>query len=666
MHLQANIHLQGGKYKIIEKIGQGGFGIAYKAHQKLLDKTVCIKEFFYSDLCERKNDSSDVSIVSASSDKIHLVNSLKKKFVKEAQRLAKFQHPNIVQVSDVFEENNTAYFVMEYLEGGSLEDKLKNGILTEKQTLDVILPVLDALETVHKVKLLHLDIKPMNIMFRKDKTPVLIDFGISKYMAADAGHTTTAPVGLSKGYAPLEQYGGDISDFSEATDIYSLCATTYRMVTGVVPPEPLQILANGIKSPHDFQPQLSEGFSDAIIKGMSIKASERPQRMSELHELFYKKMNKETIPITKEYDIIIHQEHDKTSNATKTKSISWITLILVALISGLIIFLITNRTSDNGYLNSMNSSVVLDSTNLGNTGVSINKDQINSNIPVQTSSNNNSIGINYEFENMVLVEGGDFEMGSNANFQDERPKHKVRINSFYIDKFEVSVKQFEHFVNETGHKTEAELIGYNYIIDKNFYFVKKENVNWRHDEIGNLIDTFTEDALRPVIRIGWDDAMAYTKWVGKRLPTEAEWEFAASGGLLSNQFTYSGSNNLDEIANHGSGRISKVGMFKPNELGIYDMTGNVYEWCNDFYDPNYYKNSPENNPSGPLKGTLLLWNTQHQKSFPVSGTTNEYRVYRGGSCMYYQEDLRIKNRGRTYYNESAIKTLTGFRCVMDI
>lgn len=648
MHLPTNTFLQGNKYKIIEKIGQGGFGIAYKAHHLLLDKTVCIKEFFYSDLCERKIDSSKLTIISTSSDKIQLVNSFKKKFVKEAQRLAKFQHPNIVQVSDVFEENNTAYFVMEYLEGGSLEDKLKNGILTKKETLDIILPVLDALETVHKVKLLHLDIKPMNIMFRKDKTPVLIDFGISKYMANSTGHTSTAPIGLSKGYAPLEQYGGDIYDFSEATDIYSLCATTYRMVTGVVPPEPLQMLANGIKSPHDLQLQLSEGFSDAIIKGMSIKASERPQSMSELHELFHKKMNKETISITKEYD--------KTSNATKTKSISWVTLISLALISGLIIFLITNKTSDNDYLNSMNSSVVLDSTNLGNTGVSINKDQINSNIPVQTSSNNNSIGINSQFENMVLVEGGDFEMGSNANFQDERPKHKVRINSFYIDKFEVSVKQFEHFVNETGHKTEAELIGYNYIIDKNFYFVKKENVNWRHDEIGNLIDTFTEDALRPVIRISWDDAMAYTKWAGKRLPTEAEWEFAASGGLLSNQFTYSGSNNLDEIANHGSGRISKVGMFKPNELGIYDMTGNVYEWCNDFYDSEYYKNSPKNNPTGPSKGTL------YQKS----GITNEFRVFRGGSCMYYQEDLRIKNRGRTYFNESAFKTLIGFRCVMDI
>ena len=187
---------------------------------------MCIKEFYYSDLCERKTNSSDITIVSTSSEKIQLVNSFKKKFVKEAQRLAKFQHPNIVQVTDVFEENNTAYFVMEYLEGGSLEDKLENTKMTEKQTLDVILPILDALETIHKAKLLHLDIKPLNIMFRKDKTPVLIDFGISKYMVLAGSYTTTAPVGLSKGYAPLEQYGGDITDFQKPP-IYILYALLF-------------------------------------------------------------------------------------------------------------------------------------------------------------------------------------------------------------------------------------------------------------------------------------------------------------------------------------------------------------------------------------------------------------------------------------------------------
>jgi len=275
MELRTNTILNSGKYRIIQKIGQGGFGIVYKAEHVLLDKVVCIKEFYYLDLCERKTDSSDLTIISASSDKINLIKSLKKKFLKEAQRLATFQHPNIVKVTDVFEENNTVYFVMEYLHGGSLHDKLINCKLTEQQTLKIILPVLDALTVLHTAKLLHLDIKPMNIMFRTDNAPVLIDFGISKFMVSANNQTTTAPLGISKGYAPIEQYGGNIADLSEATDIYSVCATMYNMLCGVTPPEPLQILGNGLKNPKDFNPNLSDKLNSLVVKGMSVKANDR-------------------------------------------------------------------------------------------------------------------------------------------------------------------------------------------------------------------------------------------------------------------------------------------------------------------------------------------------------------------------------------------------------
>ena len=281
MHLPTKTSLQGGKYKIIDKIGQGGFGIAYKARHELLNKVVCVKEFYYRDLCERVSNSLNITVVSTSSEKIKMVSSFKKKFVKEAQRLAAFQHPNIVQVTDVFEENDTAYFVMEYLEGGSLEDKLKDGVLSEEQTLGIVSPLLDALETVHKEKLLHLDIKPQNIMFRKNGAPVLIDFGISKYMALTEGYTTTSPVGVSKGYAPLEQYGGDIADFTEATDIYSVCASMYFMVTGNQPPEPLQMMSNGLKPASFYQPAISKRFDSSILKGLSLNKNDRHATVSD-------------------------------------------------------------------------------------------------------------------------------------------------------------------------------------------------------------------------------------------------------------------------------------------------------------------------------------------------------------------------------------------------
>lgn len=285
MELPSNTLLQKGKYKIIKKLGQGGFGIAYKAYHQSLQREVCIKEFFFSDLCERARNSSDMTIISTSAEKIQLVTSFKKKFIKEAQRLAKFQHPNIVQVMDNFDENNTAYFVMEYLEGGSLEELLiHEGTMTEQKAIETISPIINAMETVHKDGLLHLDIKPANIMLRKNRTPVLIDFGISKYMELAGGYTTTAPVGISKGYAPLEQYGGEMSDFSKATDIYSICATLYRMVTGVTPPEPLQIIVGRLKSPLEFNSLLSEEFNKAILKGLSVRASDRQQSILELRQ----------------------------------------------------------------------------------------------------------------------------------------------------------------------------------------------------------------------------------------------------------------------------------------------------------------------------------------------------------------------------------------------
>jgi serine/threonine protein kinase len=283
MELPSNTILQNGKYKIVKKIGQGGFGIAYRAYHQGLQTEVCIKEFFYSDLCERAKNSTNVTIISTSPDKIQLVDSLQKKFTKEAQRLARFQHPNIVQVMDTFDENNTAYFVMEFLDGGSLEDMIKrDGAMSEQKAKALILPIIDAMDAVHKKDLLHLDIKPANIMLRKNQTTVLIDFGISKYLEIINGNTTTAPIGISKGFAPLEQYGGSISDFSKATDIYSLCATIYNMVTGKTPPEPLQMLTNGFKSPRDIKPKLTADFNAIIVKGLATKAVDRYQSMSQL------------------------------------------------------------------------------------------------------------------------------------------------------------------------------------------------------------------------------------------------------------------------------------------------------------------------------------------------------------------------------------------------
>jgi serine/threonine protein kinase len=311
MELPSNTILQNGKYKIVEKIGQGGFGIAYKANQVSLNRIVCIKEFFFNDLCERARNTFDMTIISASHDKIKLVDTFKKKFIKEARRLAEFQQPNIVQVTDVFEENNTAYFVMEYIDGESLEDLIRRGgALSEQKAKDIIFPIIDAMEAVHAKGLLHLDIKPANIMLRKNQTPVLIDFGISKYMDSGIGNnntTTTAPIGYSEGYSPIEQssFGSSVADLTKATDIYSLCATIYKVVTGVTPPVPMQILSIGLKQPRDFNSQLSTDFNDLIVKGLAIKPTDRHQNISDIRFDIKRTFNQTKIQISEseKYDL---------------------------------------------------------------------------------------------------------------------------------------------------------------------------------------------------------------------------------------------------------------------------------------------------------------------------------------------------------------------------
>jgi len=343
MQLRPKTQLQDGKYEIVEKIGQGGFGIVYRAYHQGLQCDVCIKEFFFRDLCERVENSTQVSIISKSDEKIKLVDSLRKKFVKEAQRLAKFRNQNIIQVMDNFEENNTAYFVMEYLEGGSLEDLIElMGTFDEPKTKRIIMPILDALEAVHEKGLLHLDIKPANIMLRKDQSPVLIDFGISKYMEIGGGYTTTAPIGISKGYAPLEQYGGNVADFSPATDIYSLCATIYKMVTGITPPEPLQILGSRLKSPIEIIPKISFDFSEIVKNGMSVRANERPQSVSQIKDLLNRQQKQITIEQTKTNEEII-----VSSNFTKpmAKSQDGTKKFLIFLIVSVLVFLLFRYTN---------------------------------------------------------------------------------------------------------------------------------------------------------------------------------------------------------------------------------------------------------------------------------------------------------------------------------
>ncbi|MCF6366021.1 MAG: formylglycine-generating enzyme family protein [Bacteroidales bacterium] len=238
---------------------------------------------------------------------------------------------------------------------------------------------------------------------------------------------------------------------------------------------------------------------------------------------------------------------------------------------------------------------------------------------------------------MVLVEGGDFYMGNDYSANsDERPEHKVTLNSFFMSKYEVTVAEYANFCRVTGHK---------------------------------LPDG---EERSPINNITWEDAVMYCNWLsrasrlekcydlkrdsnrftaifipganGYRLPTEAEWEYAARGGMKSKAYAFSGSHDLDEVAwsiNNSGNTSHEIGQKKPNELGIYDMTGNAMEWCYDWYEVDYYENSPADNPSGPGTGVS--------------------KVCRGGNFMCRPDVLR--NSRRFNLEPSQEEGLAGIRLV---
>lgn len=267
---------------------------------------------------------------------------------------------------------------------------------------------------------------------------------------------------------------------------------------------------------------------------------------------------------------------------------------------------------------------------------------------------------------MILIQGGTFEMGSTEGLSDEKPVHQVTLNNYYLGKYEVTVAQFGQFISETGYKTDADKDGGSFVSIGNVWD-KKAGMNWKCDTEGN--ERPVSEFNYPVINVSWRDANEYCKWLSRKtgnhyhLPTEAEWEYAAGNGTKHTRYSWgnddplgnNGGNIADESArevlvmsliwygyNDGFIYLAPVGSFNPNEFGLYDMTGNVGEWCGDLYGSKYYKSSPRDDPRGPSEGS--------------------YRVIRGGTWWSQPDLLQVfyRDRGQPSYRYFG----TGFRIAM--
>ena len=330
MKLREGSELQNGKYRILRVLGQGGFGITYLAENTFFEKKVAIKEFFPKDFCGRDNTSH---LTLGTQNNAETVAKLKDRFLKEAKNIAKLDHPGIVKIHDIFEENNTAYYVMDYIEGENLNEMVKrNGPLSEEKAVEYLRKVGDALEYIHSRNMTHFDVKPANIMVScSDNQPILIDFGLSKQYDAHGDATSTLMQGFSHGYSPIELYNpGSISSFSPQTDVYSLGATLYYLLTGIVPPAASDILENGLSIPSS----ISGTNSSAIQNAMSVSRSNRQKSIDdfiqELSGLRYNNNSNPPSTLLQEQTMIIDSHPMNNNNShciqrTATNSYSDIT-----------------------------------------------------------------------------------------------------------------------------------------------------------------------------------------------------------------------------------------------------------------------------------------------------------------------------------------------------
>jgi len=597
MQLKKGALLQGGRYRIERVLGKGGFGITYLAVQTDLDCKVAIKEFFMSDFCNRDAKTSSVSVPSVGSK--DLVEKFKQKFIREAKSIASFHHPGIVRVSAVFEENGTAYYVMDYIDGGSLADLVKvGGRLPERQALFYIRQVADALGCVHSRNMLHLDLKPENIMLDGNERAVLIDFGVSKQYDEVSGNNTSTLLGYSLHYAPPEQMRKSVQSFFPATDIYSLGATLYNLLSGITPVESY-LRASGDEMP-PLPSSVSMQVRHAIEEAMQLNKLNRPQSVEEFLALLDATSVTPPPPPVKsgggestEFPDETPKKDETTSRmrdnsrpveavAHSPKKVShkkWL-LSFVFSVLGILALVLPMH-----YCSEASDKAAMEQLRLDSIAKAVVTYKVG----------------DVEFK-MIEVKGGTFRMGATKDMDsdaesDESPVHDVTLSDYYIGETEVTQELWQAVM-------------------------------------GSNPSYFTGNLQRPVEEVSWNDCQTF---IGKlneltggnfRLPTEAEWEYAARGGNKSRGYKYSGSDNIDEVAWYtGNSGVTThaIKSKSPNELGIYDMTGNVFEWCEDRYGS--YSSASQTNPKGP--------------------SSDSNRVNRGGSWLSNATYCRCANRGNS-------------------
>ena len=273
-------------YRIDGYLSSGGFGNTYVATNIEFNERYAIKEFFMRGITQRDDNQTTVSV--SHTENCNAFIQQREKFKKEARRIRQLKNEHIISVFDLFEENGTAYYVMDYVDGENLSDRLKRigHPMTESEVRRILPQILDALKAVHDADMWHLDLKPANIMMNKADNIKLIDFGASKQLDAQkGGATTSTAISYTNGYAPREQMEQNYEKFGPWTDLYALGATLYNLLTNRRPPLPTDIDDDMSEDKHESLPMptsVSDGMKKIILRLMQTNRNRRPQTVKEL------------------------------------------------------------------------------------------------------------------------------------------------------------------------------------------------------------------------------------------------------------------------------------------------------------------------------------------------------------------------------------------------
>lgn len=617
----------------------GGFGITYKASANIRVGNVtgrftfAIKEHFMSSDCERDTDTSRVVYSNPAKER---VENSKKDFIAEAKRLQNvgLNHNNIVKVNEVFEANNTAYYVMEYLDGESLRQYVKSkGMLSESEALDIINPIIEAVKYLHSNSMTHLDIKPDNIMVVHDENglirPVLIDFGLSKHYDKDGKPTSTInTLGCSDGYAPIEQYAG-ITTFSPTADYYSLGATLWFCLTGKDPKKSTDLKDN------ELVKALPENISEQT-KGLICNATNLSKFNRSLNSRFsIKGIDDDTTEIGRDTHVIgdkkepsknpetevLNQEKRNTRVLQKNgikKGFLYIG-VLAVLVCG---FFIGRRIYRNMETDKPGSLSLPESQPINFV------DSVEEQIAVIPSD-------------FVLVPGGTLKNVHEWTKSDGSDEiiYSLHIDSLYMAKYELTQAEYQRVM---GSILDSQMTYEVWEPAKKF--VQKGDSLPVQLLLREAIEYCNKRSLQEgydgFYKISGDTIELKTNGNGYRLPHHMEWIFAAQGGEKTNGYTYAGSNRMKDVAWYAGNSGLKphnVGLLKPNELGLYDMSGNSGEFNGTSGDFGYWHTpmfsiEPYFSYNLPLKG---IFNKDYWK---------DYNVWRNGvRLVLIPKDLKNSN-----------------------